>query len=111
MADQVQQAPVVAPARSAASTRAAPLEIARRVGLPAVLLVVLVVLSFVLPTARLLVLQNVLVLSLFAVATNLLLGYGGLVSFGQAAFYGLGAYIIGTTWLHYRLPFWIAFVI
>src|SRR5579875_5051 len=111
MADQVQQAPVVAPARPAASTRAAPLEIARRDGLPAVLLVVLVALCFVLPTARLLVLQNVLVRSLFAVATNLLLGYGGLVSFGQAAFYGLGAYIIGTTWLHYRLPFWIAFVI
>jgi branched-chain amino acid transport system permease protein len=110
MADQVQQAPVVTPVRPAAGARPAPRTIARKAVLPVVLFIVLVALSFVLPTARLLVLQNVLVLALFAVATNLLLGYGGLVSFGQAAFYGLGAYIIGTTWLHYHLPFWIAFV-
>ena len=34
-------------------------------------------------------------MGLFAVAFNLLLGYGGMVSFGHAAFYGLGAYACG----------------
>jgi len=33
--------------------------------------------------------------SLFAVAFNLLMGYGGLISFGQAAYLGLGGYTAG----------------
>src|SRR5699024_3665233 len=52
-------------------------------------------------------LQDVLVLALFAVATNLLVGYGGLISFGQAVFYGLGAYTLALGWLHYQAPFWL----
>jgi branched-chain amino acid transport system permease protein len=59
---------------------------------------------------NLLELQLILGLCVFAVATNLLLGYGGLVSFGQAAFYGVGSYTIALTWLHWRVPFWIAFI-
>ncbi len=47
--------------------------------------------------------------AVFACATNLVIGYGGLVSFGQAVFYGIGAYTIGLTWMHMRLDFWIAF--
>lgn len=58
----------------------------------------------------LLELQAVLGLAVFAVATNLLLGYGGLVSFGQAAFYGVGSYTIAATWMHWKVPFWIAFI-
>lgn len=38
---------------------------------------------------------RILVLSLFAVAFNLLFGTTGLLSFGQALFYGLGAYMTG----------------
>jgi branched-chain amino acid transport system permease protein len=52
-------------------------------------------------------LQEALGLVLFAVATNLLLGYGGLVSFAQAAFYGIGAYGVAIGWLHWKLPFWL----
>ena len=52
-------------------------------------------------------LQQALGLVLFALATNLLLGYGGLVSFAQAAFYGIGAYGVAITWLHWQLPFWL----
>ena len=33
--------------------------------------------------------------SLFAVAFNLLMGYGGLISFGQAAYLGIGGYTAG----------------
>lgn len=38
---------------------------------------------------------RILVLSLFAISFNLLFGTTGLLSFGQALFYGLGAYITG----------------
>jgi len=40
----------------------------------------------------LLVLTEILILALFAASLHLLLGLGGLVSFGHAAFFGLGAY-------------------
>lgn len=80
------------------------------VGFLVVLVAVLVAAPAYLSIPSLLELQAVLGLTVFAVATNLLLGYGGLVSFGQAAFYGLGAYTIAATWLHWRVPFWIAFI-
>jgi branched-chain amino acid transport system permease protein len=75
---------------------------------PAVLLVVLAGLPLFLPPAELITFQKVLVLALFAVATNLLIGYGGLVSFGQGVFFGLGAYVVALNWRHYHLPFWVA---
>ena len=68
-------------------------------------------LSFVVPTTWLFFLQKVLALGLFAVATNLLVGYGGMVSFGQAVFYGLGAYMIALGWQHYDAPFWLLLVL
>jgi branched-chain amino acid transport system permease protein len=40
-------------------------------------------------------LTQILIASLVAVAFNLLLGTTGLLSFGQAAFYGVGAYTVG----------------
>lgn len=75
-----------------------------------VLLIALAAAPAYLSVPGLLELQQILELCVFAVATNLLLGYGGLVSFGQAAFYGVGSYTIAATWLHWRVPFWIAFI-
>ena len=40
-------------------------------------------------------LTEVFIWSLFAVAFNLLMGYGGLISFGQAAYLGIGGYTAG----------------
>jgi branched-chain amino acid transport system permease protein len=37
--------------------------------------------------------MEILILGLFAVSLNLILGYGGMMSFGHAGFYGLGIYI------------------
>ena len=38
---------------------------------------------------------QILILSLFAVSLNILIGYTGMVSFGHSAFYGVGAYTLG----------------
>lgn len=40
---------------------------------------------------------EVLIFAMFAMSLDLLLGYTGLVSFGHAAFFGLGAYIVAYT--------------
>ena len=39
--------------------------------------------------------RRVLILSIAAISLNLILGYGGLVSFGHAAYLGVGAYSVG----------------
>jgi branched-chain amino acid transport system permease protein len=38
---------------------------------------------------------RIIILAIAAASLNLLLGFGGLVSFGHAAYYGLGAYAVG----------------
>ncbi len=48
--------------------------------------------------------------ALFAVSLNLLLGTTGLVSFGHAAYFGIGAYICGILMKTYDVPFLLAFV-
>lgn len=45
---------------------------------------------------------------IFACAYNLLLGYTGLMSFGHAAFFGMGAYLCGYSATHLGLPFELA---
>jgi branched-chain amino acid transport system permease protein len=64
---------------------------------PAYLLVFAVLVVFPLPTAGvfpfgLSLATSILVLSIFTMSLDLLLGYAGLPSFGHAAFLGLGAY-------------------
>src|SRR5262245_62990462 len=39
--------------------------------------------------------RRMLILSVAAISLNLILGYGGLVSFGHAAYLGIGAYSVG----------------
>ncbi len=43
---------------------------------------------------------RLVILGIAAVSLNLLLGYGGLISFGHAAFIGLGAYAVGIPSYH-----------
>jgi branched-chain amino acid transport system permease protein len=74
------------------------------------LIVVLAVAPRVLSTAALLNVQDAIGLALFACATNLLIGYGGLVSFGQGAFYGIGAYTVALAWMHLNTSFWVTLV-
>jgi branched-chain amino acid transport system permease protein len=52
---------------------------------------------------------DVVILALFAVSLNLLLGYTGLVSFGHAAYFALGAYTCGLLMKKLGVPFLLAF--
>ena len=49
--------------------------------------------------------------ALFAVALDLLLGFGGLLSFGHAAFWGSSAYVTGLVAINYGLPFPLAVLV
>ncbi|RNI25106.1 branched-chain amino acid ABC transporter permease [Flexivirga caeni] len=83
--------------------------LARSVATPVALTVLMVALGFAVGGNTLTTLEEVLALVVFATATNLLLGQAGLVSFGQAVFYGIGAYTVGLGWLHWHLSFWLTF--
>lgn len=52
---------------------------------------------------------EIVILALFAVSLNLLLGYTGLVSFGHAAYFGIGAYTCAILMKTHGVPFPIAF--
>jgi len=58
----------------------------------AVLLVAAAVAPLVLPPFFLQLLTEIAIIGLFATAFNLLMGFGGMVSFGHAAYFALGAY-------------------
>lgn len=49
-------------------------------------------------------LMKVLCFAVMASAFNLMLGYVGLLSFGHAAFFGMGAYVLGYTMKEWGLP-------
>jgi len=61
---------------------------------------------------------RIICLAIAAVSLNLILGYGGMVSFGHAAFIGIGAYAVGipayhgyeSAWLHFPLAIGLAAV-
>ncbi len=49
---------------------------------------------------RHLILNEIVIIGLFAVSLDLILGYAGIVSLGHAAFFGLGAYVAGILGKH-----------
>ena len=55
------------------------------------------------------VIAEILIWSLFAASVNLLFGYVGLLSFGQALFFGFGMYGVGIGIDQLHLAFWPAF--
>lgn len=44
---------------------------------------------------------QVLIYGIAAASLNLVLGYGGMVSFGHAAFFGIGGYVVGILYQHH----------
>jgi branched-chain amino acid transport system permease protein len=49
--------------------------------------------------------------AILALGLQLLIGMAGLLSLGQAAFYGIGAYVSAALTVHFGVPFLIAFVL
>lgn len=57
-----------------------------------------------LPIRYLNLLSELLIFGLFAMSLNIILGYTGMISFGHASFFGLGAYASGFILLKSNLP-------
>ncbi|NJN39955.1 MAG: branched-chain amino acid ABC transporter permease [Gammaproteobacteria bacterium] len=53
--------------------------------------------------------NDIAIWALFAMSLNLLVGYTGLVSFGHAAYFGIGAYTTGLLMKKLGVPFLLAF--
>jgi branched-chain amino acid transport system permease protein len=53
--------------------------------------------------------NDVVIWALFATSLNVLVGYTGLVSFGHAAYFGIGAYTTGLLMKQLAVPFALAF--
>ena len=66
----------------------------------------LLVFPFLMPYDALSV--NILIFGLYAVGFNLLFGYTGMLSFGHAAFLGVGSYLAGIAVVHAGWPWWAA---
>jgi len=77
--------------------------------LAAVLLLALAPLG--LPIYAMTLLTEALILGLFAMSLDLMVGYTRLLSFGHAAAYGLGAYAAGNLLLHTAIPLVFAVVL
>lgn len=69
-------------------------------------LVFLLVFPLLMPYEALAV--NILLFGLFALGFNLLFGYTGMLSFGHAAFLGVGSYLTGMGIVHAKLPWGLA---
>src|SRR5256712_9355642 len=78
----------------------------RLLGLAA--LVALAVVPWVLARHQLSLLTDLLIAGLFAMSLDLIMGYTGMVSFGHAAYFGLGAYASALVLLHFAQPVPIA---
>jgi branched-chain amino acid transport system permease protein len=72
--------------------------------LPLTLFIIAAVLPFVVPEFWVHVVNEVLILGLFAASFNLIFGYMGQLSFGHAAYYGVGAYTTGLLMVKLKWP-------
>ncbi len=70
-------------------------------GTTVAVLAVLILLPIVLPSATLA--TEIVIFAMAALACNLLLGYGGLLSFGQGLFFGAGSYLASLAMIHGHL--------
>jgi branched-chain amino acid transport system permease protein len=77
----------------------------------ALVAVVLLALPYLVPSFRLGQITAALILATAAVGQNVLSGYGGLISLGQAAFFGLGAYTTAILVQKEGMPVPLAFVV
>jgi branched-chain amino acid transport system permease protein len=70
------------------------MSVGRTWGLVAAVVAIAYALPFLLAESYLFIAIDFLIMALFAVSYNLLLGQAGMLSFGHAAYYGMGAYTV-----------------
>jgi branched-chain amino acid transport system permease protein len=88
------------------STNAAGLSPALRSAALVALVITLIGLPFVLSSYQILQATMVLIYAIALLGLNILTGYGGQVSLGHGAFFGIGAYISAVLLSHFGLPYW-----
>ena len=76
----------------------------KRFWLPALLFFIALILPLVVAEFWVHVFTEIIILGLFAAAFNLIFGYMGQLSFGQAAYYGIGAYTTGLLMVKLQWP-------
>jgi len=89
------------------STRKNPLRM--MLFLAAVLFIFLILPLFV-PVGWLSLVNEMIILAVAACGLNLMLGYAGMVSFGPAGLYAVGAYTTGLILYYTQIPFGLAFI-
>ncbi len=72
--------------------------------MPMLAVAVLALLPLGLPPYAMTLLSEALILGLFSMSLDLMVGYARLISFGHAAAYGFGAYACGNFQLHTHMP-------
>ena len=77
----------------------------------ALVLALLVAAPFVLGQFEAGLLAEMMVWGILAMGLDLIFGYTGMLSFGQALFFGLGAYGMALSFLHLKLPFFPALAV
>ena len=104
---------VAAPTRGAAARPSAfgrfRSEVAGARGQLVLYLVLVLALFFFVPSPSVAI--SALIYGLWAVSLNLLLGYGGLVSFGHALYWGYGGYAAGLLLIHVADNLWLALLV
>jgi len=75
-----------------------------------VILVIFAVLPLFLPVGWLSLVNEMLILAVAACGLNLILGYAGMVSFGPAGLYAVGAYTTALILIYTKIPFGLAFL-
>ncbi len=77
----------------------------RKLILPLILLVIFALMPLIADLVGKNALQTlsarILIYAMAAASLNLILGYGGMVSFGHAAYFGVGAYVVGILYSHW----------
>jgi branched-chain amino acid transport system permease protein len=73
--------------------------------------VLLALVPFVLPEDRQAVAIRTLIFAIMAVAWNIMSGYGGMFSFGHAAFFGIGAYADAYLLVTHGVSPWVAMLV
>lgn len=77
----------------------------------AALTLVLIPLPFVLPGAQQAVAVRVLIFALMSIGWNVMSGFGGMFSFGHAAYFGLGAYTSAWLLVNHDVSPWIGMLV